>query len=281
MKWKIVADSGCDIKIYETGSPNIGFENVPLSIDVQGETFIDDLDIDIPHLLDRLKESKKGSSSAAPAPGRYAEAFKGAENVICFTLSSALSGSYNSAVLGAELVKEENPMANIHVFDSKSAGAEENLLVVRAMALAHEDVSFNDMVEQMNAYHQRTNIVFMLQSVDNLRSNGRVSWTQATLIGLLGMRLIGRRTSEGAIELSDKARGERRGITALMNFLEENHYQNGRIELSHSNSPQLATRIEAAINDRFKPESVTIRDMSGLCNYYAERGGIILGFEDG
>lgn len=131
MKWKIVTDSGANIRYETTITEQVKFQLVPLLINIGTELFIDnDLD-NVPQLMDSMEQSKLGSSSACPSPDTYANAFSDADNVICFTLSSGLSGSYNSAQLGRNLVLENHPEKNIYIFDSLSAGSEMDLLIDR------------------------------------------------------------------------------------------------------------------------------------------------------
>lgn len=278
-KWKIVADSGCDIREFENLASHVAYENVPFLLTINNQVFIDDEDVDLQEFNEKLANSKGPTSSACPAPDRFAEAYKGAENVICFTLSGALSGSYNSAMLGRDIALESNPDANIHVFDSHSAGAEVNVLVRKAISLAEEEVSFDEMIESMNEYHQETSINFLLKSVDNLVKNGRVNKIVGQMVGLLNIHLVGKRTAEGTIDLAHKSRGEKRGLKTLLDEIKNNGYQGDVIEISHNNNLATAEKIEAEIRQNYPDATIYITPMSALCCYYAEAQGVIVGYK--
>ena len=141
MKWKILADTGSNIRELDNLPEDLAFDLIPLILHVDKKDFVDVPTLDVSELIDAVKESTT-SSSACPAPGVYAEKFSGADNVICFTISSELSGSFNSAELGKSIALEQNPDANIHIFNSRSAGGEIDLLVKKAIQLVDEGKTF-------------------------------------------------------------------------------------------------------------------------------------------
>lgn len=278
MKWKIVTDSGSDIRQIDNLSEDVAFESVPLMLNIGNKVYIDDENIDVSALMDAMEGEAAASSSACPAPNAYAETYKGADNVIVFTLSSNLSGSYNSASLGRDLILEENPQANIHIFDSFSAGSEINLLVRKAVELATNGVSFDEMVKELNEYHAHTTVSFLLESVDNLVKNGRVNKILGQMIGLLGIRLVGRRTQDGKIELAHKSKGTKRAMRTLFDEILSKGYQGGTMEISHALNKESADIFKAKVLERFPAADITIIDMSGLCSFYAQRKGLIIGY---
>ncbi|MFL2128931.1 DegV family protein [Ruoffia tabacinasalis] len=278
-KWKIVVDSGSSIREIETTNQNVALEVVPLMINIGNEVFVDSADLDIANFLSELKDTKQKTSSACPSPEVYANRFEGAENVICFTISSQLSGSYNSASLGKDIALERNPDANIHIFDSRSAGSEMDLLAKKAFELAETDAEFDDVVKELNAYHENLDIAFLLESVDNLVNNGRVSKILGQMIGLLGIRLIGNRTPEGTIQLAHKSKGQKRALKTLINELKSKGYNGGEIEVSHVLNPDIAKAFEEEILKEYPNAKITTRVTSALCSYYAEHNGMIVGFE--
>ncbi|UUX34305.1 DegV family protein [Fundicoccus culcitae] len=279
MKWKIVTDSGSDIRHIDNLNEDVSFEVVPLMINIANEIYIDDENIDLEALLTASETEKKASSSACPAPNAYASTFEGAENVICFTLSSNLSGSYNSASLGREILLESHPEANVFIFDTFTAGSEMNLLVRKAVELANQGLEFNALVEQVKAYHEKTNVNFVLESVDNLVKNGRVSKIVGQMIGLLDIRLIGKRSDDGLIELAHKSRGLKRALNTLLQAMKDNNYQGGKVEISYNTSIDVAHTLVDKIKSEFPSANINLIKMSGLCTYYAQRNGMIVGFE--
>ena len=153
MKWKIVTDTGSNIREVENLPENIAFDIIPLILHLDNKDFIDTSDLDTQELVEEVSKASK-SSSACPAPGVYAEKFMGADDVICFTISSELSGSYNSAELGRTIALENNPDANIHIFDTKSAGGEMDLLVWKALDFIKEGRDFQEVIDGLDTYHK-------------------------------------------------------------------------------------------------------------------------------
>lgn len=278
-KWKIIVDSGSSIRELDSTNNNVGFEIVPLMINIGNDVYVDTEDIDIADFLTKLKETKQATSSACPSPEVYANRFDGAENIICFTISSELSGSYNSASIGKDLALERNSDLNIHIFNSRSAGAEMDLLAKKAFELAKNDISFDNMVSEMNSYHDNVDIAFLLESVDNLVKNGRVSKIVGQMIGLLGIRLIGNRTPEGTIQLAHKSKGQKRALKTLINELKSKGYNGGKIETSHVLNLDIAEAFKEEILKEYPTAEISTRVTSALCSYYAEHNGMIVGFE--
>lgn len=278
MKWKIVTDSGSNIREMENLPEDILFDLIPLTLHVEQKDFVDTPDLDIKELLDAVSKASK-SSSACPAPGVYAEKFEGAENVICFTISSNLSGSFNSAELGKTIALEKNPDLNIHIFDSKTAGGEIDLLVQKAIELAAAGKRFDEVISELNTYHKSTHAGYMLQSIENLVKNGRVSKVVGSLVGLLNINLIGIRSADGRIEMSNRARGEKRALKTFVDELYKNGYNGKKLEIGHVENLSLAERMAEMIREKSPSAEINIKPNSGLCSFYAERGGLIAGFE--
>lgn len=278
-KWKIVTDSGSDFRTIDNLSDKVDFAFVPLMLNIDNEVIVDNGTIDNDTLNAKLEAAKGATSSACPSPDSYARTYVGAENVIVFTLTGGLSGSYNSARLGKDIFEEEHPDVNVHIFDSRSASGEMNLLIEKALELAEAEVEFEEMLDALNAYHQHTQIVFLLESVNNLVKNGRVNKIVGQMIGLLNIRLVGVRTEQGTIDIAHKARGAKRGYESVLKEMESNGYQGGKVSLSHVANLESAKHLKALIKERFKEAHVTIQETSNLCSYYAEKNGLILGYE--
>lgn len=278
MKWKIVTDTGSNLREIKDLPNETAFEIVPLIITLDGEQFVDDANLDTEKLIKKMGESEN-TSTACPAPGVYAEKFKGAENVICFTISNQVSGSFNSAELGREIALEANPDANIYVLDSKSAGGEMDLLIFKALELIQAGKAFDDLINDLNNYHKNTYVGYMLQSIDNLVKNGRVSKVVGSLVGLLNINVLGIRSEEGTIEMSDRVRGEKRAIRRFLKDMTENGLSGNKIEIGHVNNLKLAEKLAEKIKADFPEAEIGIRPTSGLCSFYAEDDGLIVGYE--
>lgn len=278
MKWKILTDTGSNVRELSNLPEDIEFDLIPLILHVDKKDFVDVPTVDVSELIDAVKVSKT-SSSACPAPGVYAEKFSGADNVICFTISSELSGSFNSAELGKTIALEQNPDANIHVFDSRSAGGELDLLVKKAISLVDEGKTFEEVVAGVTDYHSNTNTGYMLKSIENLVKNGRVNKVVGSLVGLLNIHVIGVRSPEGTIEMSNRARGEKKALNTFLKDLIENGYSGGKMELAHVLNPDLADTFANKVREQFPEADINIVPTSGLCSFYAEKGGLIAGYE--
>ena len=278
MKWKILADTGSNIRELDNLPEDIAFDLIPFILHVDKKDFVDVPTLDVGELIDAVKESTT-SSSACPAPGVYAEKFSGADNVICFTISSELSGSFNSAELGKTIALEQNPNANIHVFDSRSAGGEIDLLVKKAIQLADEGKTFEEVVAGLSDYHSNTYTGYMLKSIENLVKNGRVNKVVGSLVGLLNIHVIGVRSKEGTIEMSNRARGEKKALNTFLKDLVENGYAGGKMELAHVLNPELADVFANKVREQFPTADIHIVPTSGLCSFYAEKGGLMAGYE--
>ncbi len=278
MKWKIITDTGSSIREIENLPENVSFDIIPLILHLDNKDYVDTPDLDTEELVNEMSKVSK-SSSACPAPGVYAEKFKGAENVICFTISSEISGSYNSAELGRSIALEENPEANIYIFNSKSAGSEMDLLVWKALELVEAGESFQNVVDGLQDYHQHTYVGYMLKSIENLVKNGRVNKVVGSLVGLLNIHVMGIRSEKGTIEMSNRARGEKRALNTFMNDIIENGFNGKILEISHVNNETLAEKFANKMKEKFPNTNVRIRPTSGLCSFYAEDGGLIVGYE--
>ncbi|WP_124058106.1 DegV family protein [Vaginisenegalia massiliensis] len=279
MKWKIVTDSGSDIRQITPKTDTIAFQYVPLVITIDNQEYIDDENLDLETMLHAMEVSKNATTTACPSPDSYASSFRDAENVICFTLSKEISGSYNSACLAKDLVLKENPNAKIHIFNTHTAGTEMNILVHKAVELAEKGYEFEELVDRMNTYHEHTGVHYLLESIDNLVKNGRVNRFTGTMIGLLGIRLIGQRTPQGTMELAHKVKGEKKALRLLLEAVEENGYQGGTIEISHALNEESAKKFSELLLEKYPNCQPHILSMSGLCSYYAEKQGLIIGYD--
>lgn len=278
MKWKILADTGSNLREISNLPENIEFDLIPLILHVDKKDYVDTPSIDVDDLIKSVKASKS-SSSACPAPGAYAEKFAGAENVICFTLSSELSGSYNSAELGKSIALEQNPDANIYIFNTRTAGGEMDLLAKKAVEFIQEGKNFEEVIADLNAYHKNTHTGYMLKSIQNLVKNGRVSKVVGSVVGLLNIHIIGVRSEEGTIEMSGRARGEKKGLKTLLKDIVDNGYSGNKLEIAHVLNRETAEKFANQVREKFPKADITISPTSGLCSFYAEMGGLIVGYE--
>lgn len=274
MKNRIVMDSAGDIKALE----DVDFVSVPLKIMTDEREFADDAAIDIPEMVGYLQSYRGRSGTACPSVGEYLEAYGDAENVYCITITSNLSGSYNAAAIAAETFRERYPQRKIHVFDSLSTGPGMILLAQRLRQWVMEEQSFEAIVEKGKAYLKKSRLAFSLECLNNLANNGRVSKAVAKITGVLGIRLTGI-AYDGRLKPTGKARGEKKVCPELMKILDDQGYAGGRVLINHCLNPRTAWDMKELILKRYPKADVVIGTLGGLCSFYAEKGGLLVGFE--
>ena len=279
MTWKIIADSGCDCREIADLANDTSFKSVPLTIQVDSEIFVDDANLDIDDMMEKMYATSTASKSACPSPDDYLRSFEGAENIFVVTITGSLSGSHNSAQLAKKLFLEERPEANIHVIDSLSAGGEVDLIITKLNELIKEGLSFNEIVEAITHYQEKTKLLFVLAKVDNLVKNGRLNKLIGAVVGLLNIRMVGEASETGTLELLQKARGAKKALTAAVDEVLKAGYKGGRIIIAHRNNDKFCQQFSSLIKEKFPAAEISFLPTSGLCSFYAEEGGLLLGYE--
>ncbi|MBQ2954042.1 MAG: DegV family protein [Clostridia bacterium] len=275
MNYKIVADSSSDVLSLDT----IPFANVPLVIHAGEKTFVDDENCDVEAMTAYMLSYKGKSSTACPGTQDWLDTFGDAENVFCVTITSGLSGSYNSARLAGEEYVAAHPGRRVHVVDTLSAGPELRLVVEKLQELILEGLPFDEIVEKIEKYHRQSFLVFSLQSLHNFVANGRVSPAVGALVGLLGIRVVGKASEQGTLEPLSKARGDRKALQELIRIMKELGWKGGRVRIAHNSNEAMANALRDALCALHGKLDVAIEHCRGLCCYYAEKGGLLVGFE--
>lgn len=247
MTWKIVTDSGCDLRSLESQSKELQFERVPLTLQIGTEIFRDDDGLDIDNMMATMYQSSKAATSSCPSPDAFLQAYKGVDNVIAVTITGTLSGSHNSARLAKNDLLEDYPNANIHVIDSLSASGEVDLIVLELERLINLGLSFEEVVERITAYQEKTRLIFVLAKVDNLVKNGRLNKLVGKVVGLLNIRMVGQASKEGTLELLQKARGQKKAVSALVEEIQKAGYKGGKVYIAHANNPKICEQISEKI----------------------------------
>jgi len=276
MTWKIVADSGCDYRQLVTPAIDTEFISVPLTIQVADQVFIDDANLNIDHMMETMYATSK---SACPSPDDYLRAFEGAKHIFVVTITGTLSGSHNSAQLAKNIYLEEHPDTQIHVIDSLSAGGEVDLIVEKINDLIDQGLSHEEVVEAITAYQEKTKLLFVLAKVDNLVKNGRLSKLIGTVVGLLNIRMVGEASETGTLELLQKARGAKKSLQAAYEELIKAGYAGGRIVMAHRSNEKFCQQLSERLLETFPQANIKILPTSGLCSFYAEDGGLLMGYE--
>ncbi len=276
MNYKIVADSSADLHVFDGAS----FASVPLKICFDSKEYTDDESLDVAEMLSELKAYKGKSRTSCPSSGEYLEAFGDAENVFCITITSNLSGSYNSAKVAEKMFLEEHPDSKILVIDSLSTGPEMRLVIEKIAELANAGASFeeiSDKIKDYNTNHSR--LIFALESMHNLANNGRVSPIVAKMAGMLGIRAIGRASEEGTLEMVCKSRGAQNMTTDIFATMKTDGYKGGKVIIDHAQNSAAAEMLNGKIAVEFPNAEIVIGNAGGLCSFYAEAGGLLIGFE--
>ncbi len=274
-QFRIAADSSCNLLALDGAD----FVSVPLTIRTDAEEFRDDASLDVDAMVAALRATKGRSYSACPNIAQWEEAFGERGDVIAFTITSGLSGSYNAACAAKEICRQRDPSRRIHVVDSLSAGPEIALLIEKALSETRAGADFDGVRRAVQEYRERTRLLFALESMHNLAQNGRVNRLVATMAGVLGIRAVGQASAEGTLEMLGKARGARRTRQLMLSEMERLGYRGGSARIGHCQNETLALEIRDEIRRRFPAADAQIHPLRGLCSYYAERGGIMLGFE--
>ena len=274
-KFKIVTDSSSDLRTLD----GVPFESAPLKVITDEREYIDNADLDVVSMLADLKAYKGRSRSSCPSSGEYFDAFSDAENVFCITITSGLSGSFNAANVAAKQFKEIYPERNIHVIDSLSTGAENALLAEKLRELILEGKDFETIKAEITKYHKHTRLIFALESMHNLANNGRISQLTAKMAGMLGIRAIGRASEAGTLDMICKSRGPLSAANDIVSNMIGDGYNGGKVRIHHANNESSALLLRDRILDRFPEAHIDILPAGGLCSFYAEQGGLLVGFE--
>ena len=275
MTAKILSDSSCDILELD----GVDFVSVPLVVSTDECTFVDDADLDVHAMNEYLANWKGRSYSACPGVGQWVTAFGDADEVYVCTITSGLSGSYNSAMVAKETYEAEHPGRQVHVFDSLSTGPEPHLHLLKLRDLILEGKRFQEVVAEMTDYMKHTRLFYSLSSLHNLAQNGRVPKLVAGAVNLLGIRIIGTPSLKGELQNSDKVRGDKRAVAKLVELMEEASYAGGRVVVGHTENPKFAKKLADTIREKWNTAEPIITPCRGLDSFYAEPGALLVGCE--
>ena len=276
MNTKIVVDSSASLYTLQ----GVDFECVPLKIITDDAEYLDNGTMDAVGMAQTLRTYKGKTSTSCPNVSDWLAAYEGADEVYAVTITGTLSGSYNAAQLAAEEYQQENPGKRVFVLDSLSTGPEQRLLAEHLRDLLAESKEFDEVCEEMLRYHKHTHLLFSLESLANLARNGRVKPAVAAVARMLGIRVIGQASEAGELDVLCKTRGEHGALERIVLELKEHGYTNGRLHISHCGNPAAAERLKHMVKAVFDGAKVDISECGGLCSYYAELGGLLVGYED-
>lgn len=276
MNFKIVADSSSNVLTM----PNPNYASVPMKVRTDRE-YIDDTNLDLAGMVSDLRSYTGKSGSACPSVGEWLEAFGDADAVFCTTMSKGLSGSYNSAQQAVDTFLEENPGKKGYVFNTLSAGPQQAFLNEKVLELIDQGLEFEQIIEKAQAYYDNTHILFCLESMMNLARNGRVPLAVAKICGMLGIRVCGD-VKAGMITPVHKPRGAKKATETLLQMMKERGFYDGaQLRIAHCFGETAAQDLANATLAQFPNARITIEPTTALCSFYAEAGGLMIGFEGG
>ncbi|MGL6198619.1 MAG: DegV family protein [Lachnospiraceae bacterium] len=277
MEYKVIVDS-CgeltdamkEMKIYHTA---------PLSIEVDDHTIIDDESFDQADFLARVAASPNCPKSACPSPEYYMKSYQGDEKrVYAVTLSSELSGSYNSAVLGKSLYLEEFGPKDIYVFNSRSASVGETLIGMKIAECEAKGMTFEKVIETVEAYISGQNTYFVLETLETLRKNGRLTGIKALVASVLNIKPVMGANNQGIICQHSQARGIRKALAKMVDLIaaEIKRPEEKILGIAHCNCRVRAEAVKEMLESRLKLKGIFIIDTRGISSLYASDGGIIV-----
>jgi len=275
MDRKVIVDSCVDtnneIKDY--------FDTVPLSILIDDEEFIDE-NLDQGFLIEKLAEAKDSIKTACPSPEKYLAIMKEYKESFIVTLSSKLSGSYNSALLASNMLLEKGSDEFTHVFNSKSASSGQTLIALKIKELLDKNINKEEIIETTNEYIKKMQTLFVLDSYEVLRKTGRLSNIKAGLLNILHIAPIMGSTDEGDIKVVKKVRGKKKALKSLVNIISnyDVDYPNTVLGISHCNAAEKADMLKKDIEERYNFKDIKIFETRGISTVYASDGGIVLSF---
>lgn len=272
---KIVADSSSNM--YEMEGAD--FVSVPLKINTDVKEYVDDKNLDLKAMVEELRQYKGKSGTSCPNIGDWLDAFGDAQEVFAITITNEMSGSYSSACQAAKEYEQENPGRRAYVIDSREAGPGLRLLAEKLKELIDEGLSFDEIREQIEAYKGKKKLIFSLLSLHNLAVNGRCSHTVARLAGVLGIRLVGD-AQDGNLHPLHKCRGEKKTLETMLAHMEsEGFCGQGKVYISHCDNSEAVEALCRMIRDKYPQTKLFVEPTTGLCSFYAEKGGFIVGYE--
>lgn len=278
MNYKILMDGGTDLPKHLVKDPS--YKIIPITLMVGDKVFTDNGNLDQKEFLKVMKESQDSPKSACPSPDDYIREFAENGDTFVVTVSSQLSGSYNSALLAKRLYLEDNPDKKIEIIDSRSASVGQALIAMKIKELILEGHLFNDIVQKIKAFRSEMKTKFVLENLDNLRKSGRLSNLKAFIANALNIKPVMGGTPEGTICKLDQARGITKALITLAELVERDvkNAHERILAIAHCNCIERALFVKEEILKRVPFKDCIIVDTAGVSTMYANEGGIIIAY---
>ena len=274
MNYKIICDSSSNLRPAQAH-----LATVPLKIVTDKKEYTDDETLDVASMLLELESYKGRSGTSCPNVADWLEAFGEAQWVFAVAITSNLSGSYNAAVQAKQAYEEEHPDRRVCCLDTLSTAGEMVLIQEKLEQLIAQGLSFDEVEAAIREYMHHTHLGFMLERMDNLAKNGRVSPIVAKACGILNIRIVGCASDVGTLQPDHKCRGTKKALETIVKDMVEKGYRGGKVILDHVYNPDAAQALKEKILEKFPDADVRIGLCGGLCCFYAEQGGLLVGYE--
>ena len=275
MTIRIVSDSSSNL----FSVPDVDYVTVPLKIMFGSREYIDRPGTDFEQMVLNLQKHKGPSTTSCPNVHDWLTMFEGHDEIFAVTISSGLSASYASAEMAQQQYLELHPQAKIHIFDSLATGPVLRLIIMKLREGIIAGKPYEQIKEETLAYQKNLRILYSLESLQNLARNGRVNSHVARIAEALNIRVIGHASEVGTIELLHRCRGERRALKTIVDEMAERGFSGGVAYIDHCLNSIAAKNLKALIDNRFENCTVHINPCTALCSYYADKGGLIIGYE--
>ena len=275
MNVKIVADSSANLPALA----GIAYASVPLKILAGEKEYVDNAALDTEQMVSAMEAYQGRSSTACPSVGEWLEAFGDADYVFTIAITSNLSGSHNAAVQAKDMYEEMHPDRHVCCLDSLSTGPEMVLVAEKLVELLDAGLDFETVEAQVREYMKKTHLLFSLESMDNLAKNGRVSKVAAKAAGILGIRVVGKASDVGTLQQLHKCRGEKKALQTMLEEMVAHGFTGGKVRIAHGLNENGAKALLEVIRSAYPNIEATIVPFGGLCCFYAERGGLMVGYE--
>lgn len=276
MSYKIILDSCGELPASLLGDER--FERVPLGLEVGEYCIQDDENFNQAEFLKKVAEYPKCPKSSCPSPERFVESYLApVDHVYVVTLSSHLSGSHNSAELGKKLYLEKHGKKQIHVVDSQSASGGETQIALKLVELEEAGLPFEEIVKQIEKFRDSVHTYFVLDNLETLRKNGRLTGVQALVASTLNIKPV-MGSDKGEIIQRSKTIGIKKALSKMAELAacEVPKPEERRLIITHCNALNRAEQVRDMVLERAKFKECIIMDTRGISSMYANDGGVIV-----
>jgi DegV family protein with EDD domain len=278
MSYKIVGDSCCDVTQQMKEDMNI--EIAPLTIELEGRRYVDDDTFNATEFVKSMNESDQIPKTSCPSPADYIEKFNtGEDESYVITLSSNLSGSYNSAKIAKDIYESENEDKKVHVFDSLSAAAGETVIALMIDSLSKSGKKFDEIVDIVSKYILEMKTLFVLDKIDNLEKTGRMSRVKAKIANVLNIKPVLSSNGNGEIIMINKARGINKALSKMIDEIgNTNNLEDKVLVITYCNCPDRANEVKQKVVAKYNFKDIHVIEMRGISSTYANDGGIVIAY---